>query len=477
MRWLAIYLPLLPLQSLVLQDQGRLPLAVSETRGRQQRILLCNPAAADAGVSPGMPVSAARVLADELRVFARDARREDTALQGLALWAGRFSSQVSLVPPAGLLLELGGSLRLFGGVAKLLPLIRSGLDDLGYRARLCLAPTAAGALLLAQSGKQGVVGNLQELRQALALVPLRRLSLDEQQLRALEAIGLTCLGELLRLPRDGLGRRLGREFMDYLQRLLGHAADPRRLFQPPERFRRRLQLPAEVADSDALMFAARRLILELCGFLTARQAGAQCLRWLLHHAEGAPSGFYLGLLSPQREPERLQQLLGARLERLTLSAPVQAVSLQVNDVQPLAGRPLALFDSPTQAPESGAQLLERLRARLGQGVVSGIRLLPDHRPEKAWCPCPPGRAWTGRAMAGRPLWLLAVPLPLEQRHGRPWRGGRLTLEPERERIESGWWDGQPVARDYFVAHSRQGEVLWIYRELHGHRCWYLHGLF
>jgi protein ImuB len=66
---------------------------------------------------------------------------------------------------------------------------------------------------------------------------------------------------------------------------------------------------------------------------------------------------------------------------------------------------------------------------------------------------------------------------LELQDGHPCRDGMLTLECDRERIESGWWDGRDVARDYYVACDRQGARLWIYRELTGARRWLLHGIF
>ena len=46
-----------------------------------------------------------------------------------------------------------------------------------------------------------------------------------------------------------------------------------------------------------------------------------------------------------------------------------------------------------------------------------------------------------------------------------------------ERIETGWWDGQPARRDYFIARNSLGEVVWIYRELAQPGNWYLHGHF
>jgi protein ImuB len=45
-----------------------------------------------------------------------------------------------------------------------------------------------------------------------------------------------------------------------------------------------------------------------------------------------------------------------------------------------------------------------------------------------------------------------------------------------ERVESGWWDGADVARDYFLAETPGGERLWVYRDRRS-RDWFLHGLF
>ena len=56
-------------------------------------------------------------------------------------------------------------------------------------------------------------------------------------------------------------------------------------------------------------------------------------------------------------------------------------------------------------------------------------------------------------------------------------GGSLELEHGMERIESGWWDGADVARDYFVARNGQGERYWVFRDLPQARQWWLHGVF
>ena len=57
----------------------------------------------------------------------------------------------------------------------------------------------------------------------------------------------------------------------------------------------------------------------------------------------------------------------------------------------------------------------------------------------------------------------------------PHDDGRLELLAGPERIESGWWDGGEVARDYFIARAPSSALLWIFRARGGG--WYLHGLF
>ena len=56
------------------------------------------------------------------------------------------------------------------------------------------------------------------------------------------------------------------------------------------------------------------------------------------------------------------------------------------------------------------------------------------------------------------------------------RWERLEISPHFERIESGWWDGEDLRRDYHVARGASGVRYWVYRE-HGTRDWFIHGIF
>ncbi|MCU0767105.1 MAG: DNA polymerase Y family protein [Gammaproteobacteria bacterium] len=470
-QWLALHLPWLPLD--LLGDGVGAPLVVTERVGGRTVVRLANAAARRQGVVPGLGLGGARALCAGLGVRERDPAREREAVGRLAGWAWQFTSQVSLEADA-LLLEVGRSRRLFGGTEALLRRIREGLDALGFRCVAFVAPTAEGALVLARHGVAGGAWDIDDLRRQLAALPLAGLPIDERARRALHDAGLRRLGQVLALPRPELGRRAGTTLLDWIDRLLGAAPDPRPPFEPPASYRGRLELAAEVGTTEALLFPARRLLHELAGFLAGRQLGAARLDWRLAHAGRPPTCFGIGLAGPGRDAEGFLALLRERLQRLALPAPVREIALAAEDLVPFAGRPLALLDGRVVDRCSG--LLERLRARLGEDAVSGYRLVADHRPERSYAICAPGEASAGLRFPARPLWLLPEAEPMAVRDGRPWRGGPLDLAGERERIASGWWDDGGVARDYFVAVTPAGERLWVYRDLATGR-WFLHGLF
>ena len=82
----------------------------------------------------------------------------------------------------------------------------------------------------------------------------------------------------------------------------------------------------------------------------------------------------------------------------------------------------------------------------------------------------------------RPAWLLESPIKLLMRGERPFYGSPLRTVSSGERVEAGWFQGDPVTRDYFIAEAGDNICYWIYRERIGavdedEPRWYLHGLF
>ncbi|MCP5141973.1 MAG: DNA polymerase Y family protein [Chromatiales bacterium] len=467
MLWLALHFPLLPLEALTRGEDGARPLALEVAR----RLRLVNATAREAGVRADMSINAALALAPDLRVLARREADEERALHGLATWALQFSPQISLVEGEGMLLEIGASLRLFGGLDALLDTIRAGVPTLGFSVRDAVAPTPAAAWMGAWLGVPLRIDSSDRLTAALAGLDVSALRLSAKQESRLRGMGLHRLGQLLRLPRAGLARRIGTDALDHLDRALGRKADPRPGWQPPAVFESTLDLPVEVEGGAPLRFALHRLVLELAGFLRGADAGAGVLDLHFHHRELAATPLTLRLLTPGRDVEHLEGLITTRLERTRLPAPVLAVTLRCDDVRSFETRAGDLFGLRRGPDELMPALIERLRARLGDGQVHGLRAVADHRPERAWHGVDGKQGGEGRSR--RPLWLLVEARPVDTR--------RLRRLAGPERIETGWWDGDPIARDYFVAQTRDGRRLWIYQARTGSGPdagnWYLHGLF
>jgi protein ImuB len=293
--------------------------------------------------------------------------------------------------------------------------------------------------------------------------------------RLVADIGLHSIGQCLQLPRAELARRAGPVLLRLFDRLLAQAPDPREQWQPPQRFVQRIELPAEIGQHTALLFPARRLLVGLCGFLRGRGVATQYLQWCLLHRECAPTCFEQGLLAPSRDADYILEMLRERIERVQLAQPVVALELRVDDCLPFEERSDSLL--PGLGVSRDQRLLERLRSRLGERQVLGLCHVPDHRPERAWRFCTPGATGTVATAAVRqPPWLLPEPRLLRMVEDGPDYGGPLQLRSMPRRIESGWWDGFDIARDYFVALSAEGERLWVFRDRRSGQ-WFLHGLF
>ncbi len=482
-----------------------LPLAALEAVSGMQRVVAVDALARAQGVMAGMALNAALALCPVLDARPRDPRREQALLVRLAELALNFTPRVSLEPPDGLLLEVRGSLGLFGGTG---PLVRALGEQrcvaLGLTPWLAMAPTPLAALALARTGHPHQVTGGEHFVGVLAPLPLAVLRWPPRALERLASMGVHTLGAVLRLPRAGFARRFGREALEALDRLLGRRAEPRRAFIARERFRARCEPSFELTAHDAILRYLGPLLDDLEAFLRSRQAAITALHLRLQHRarhDGGPvlTRCTLRLAAPEFVALRFAALLAEHLARIALPAPVIRCELRSGELLPFAAASAALWRPGEQGGGVGHEspaFIEQLRARLGADAVYGLCLVPEHRPEHAWRVTEPalGAACTGGRRGGRgaryiaraasraspfvhaghlrrPLWLLRSPEPL------PCALQSLQLLEGPERIETGWWDGRDVARDYYIARDATGAELWVFRERLAPHGWFLHGMF
>jgi len=386
------------------------------------------------------------------------------------------------------LVDVSASLRLFGGIRPVRRMARRVARAIGVTATISVAPTGQAAWLLARY-RGGVALSHASLSRALAGLPVSLPTPARRHLEWLTGIGCETVGQLMRLPRAGLKKRCGTALLDVLDRANGVAPEVYEWYEAPSTFQARVELPDRIEYAEACLFAARRLVVQLTGWLSQKQLAVTRISLLLEHERGReaiePTSITVSLAEPTWREEHLMRLLNERLRRVELAAAVIALQLVVQEVKEAELASDSLFPEPGGTAADHARLLELLVARLGAENVLKPAPVTDHRPEVAarWVPVTDKIKYFAPATdTPRPAWLLQSPIQLLMRGERPFYGSPLRTVSSGERVEAGWFQGEPVTRDYFVAEADDHICYWIYLERIGavdedEPRWYLHGLF
>ncbi len=425
------------------------------------------------------------------------------------LQALRFTPHVAQVQ-ALLLLEVAASERLFGG--------RRALLNQFFRVNGVLAriPWQQASSSLSAMGLLRCQG-LGLARPALVPdgLPLSTLDAAQAHVATLERMGVRTWGQLRALPRDGVARRFGAALLDALDQAWGQRPERHTWLALPSRFDERMDLPATAHGIEGLAGTLTRLLALLRLWLVARQLGVLRLqlRWVhdLKRLDGIElpphAGLALHTAEPTQDLAHLRRLLDERLGRTTLAAPVRSLRLLAVEAVPWAGASRSFLPEDNRPGDKLHQLVERLGARLGTQRVQRLQPQADHRPEcqQRWVDAQVNTqvgaqpaSFTADALY--PPWLLPQPLPLQVHHEVPQYGGPLQRLARLHRVEAAWWEapackaawqshpgagsdagrqpadnaGQPALRDYFIAHSPEKGLVWVYRERFQ---WFLHGIY
>jgi len=382
---------------------------------------------------------------------------------------------------------------------------------------------------------------------SLAGLPAAALRLDAAVTAQLQDVGIETIGGVARLPRKSLASRFSPQLLQRLAEFTGERAEPLvvpcsgELPTAAETF----DFPLLLRDTllDDLIAVIERLLQACVAPLAAEGKGVMALQVRLERGasvealvEGreacAPAVIDIGVFQPTASARHLAELVRLRMARMRLPREIEGIVVEVVSAGAAECRQRTLFGEATGASASQvAMLMDRLAGRLGRGAVFEPKPVADAQPEHAWAAVPPmaravrSRArpvrdqrpiWaTARSAAHqRPIWLLPMPLRLEAvsvvdavdaTAGPPVRF-RLTaasasrIDSDRwagigtqphdvvrahgpERIETAWWRGPTVRRDYYVVETSSGNRYWIFRRLRGGAAgraegeWFVHGVF
>jgi protein ImuB len=454
------------------------------------RVVDCSLPAAALGVRPGMTLVQAQAVAPEATTVVDDLARDAQVWHDVLDALDAASPLVQDDGWGRALLEMHG---IEGGATGWLDAVRGALAGFDLPVRLGLGPSPFVAHAAATLGEGICTGDPAAF---VAPLSLELLDCGPEICERLRLLGITTLGDLAALPHGPFVRRFGPQAATWHDRARGIDRRPLRPRPRDLRIDRRLYGEGDAASEEAVLFALRTLVGTVVDDLGSAGKRAGRLVLTLECENGDLRELSVRVAQPTALPATLFDLLRARLEGITLDAPVTGLRLLAEGLES-GGVPIALFAAGDPDPDALGIVLARIEAALGEGHALRPQLAEAARDERratmqpftleplvtrTWSALAPSVALPATAtLQFRTL----TPQPVAVRviGGRP----RFVGTPEAEvldcagpwRIDEGWWaaatgSSERVARDEYDVLLADGALVRIAREAHG---WHIRGVY
>lgn len=477
-----------------------------EKVGGALRLAAVDPAAARAGLTPGLTLADARARTPRLRTLVHRPEADAVLLIQVMEDFGRFTPMIAEDWPHGLMLDVTGCAHLFGGEVGLVRAAHQRAGRIGLTVKSALASTPQAARALARFGPGGQFAAGED-RRAVRGLPVAALELPERDVQALQRAGLKRIADLDDRPRAPLAARFGTDFPARLARVLGDEDVRITPYRPaPPIVVDRVFFEPILTDTDVERVLSD-LLVDAADRLDQAGQGGRAFEAGFYRVDGQVRRIVVRTGRATRDVEAMLRLFRERLA--ALSNPLDPgfgfdqIRLSVLEVQKLAPAQRGL-DGDRPDGEDLSRLIDRLTARLGPEAVLRFEPLGSHIPERASRMVPaaaaaavtgPDQAWPERIPGDpplRPLQMFDPPQPVETLaevpDGSPlrfrWRRvlHEVALAEGPERIGGEWWRApDQKTRDYYRVEDREGRRFWLFRQgLYGETGeprWFVHGLF
>ncbi len=484
------------------------PLVLIHTIANRQLIVAASNEALAASIRVGMTLTEAKALCTNLVYEEHDATRDAKSLEALARWMMRFTPCVSLNlqfsienfqlkidsedhQPDAIFLDLTGCERVFGGISNIVRDVMAALRSFYITSSVAVAPTPGGAWAAASFGESGAIIPQENLRAALAPLPVAALRLSADIVQSLYHLGLETIGHVLKLPRDDLPARFGPTLLLRLDQALGEAMEPLVPLQHHIPIEASMEFDGVVESLEAIWIVFKKLLSEIVAELLKRGCGARQLEVEFRRAYSPMLSKTILLSRASRNIVNLFDLLRCAMETLQADIEFIGISLRVPIFERISEDQTAYTEDDRVGEAEVDHLIARLCTRLGEDVVIQPELVESHVPERSWhglltrasrkTPVE-NRDHIRPLQLHEPAEIHVMVAPSDDRDGRPilFRNGREVHQLAHvigpERIAGEWWRGHNRTRDYFDVEGADGKRFWVFRVNETHR-WFLHGTF
>ncbi|HJP87526.1 MAG TPA: hypothetical protein VJ850_00620 [Candidatus Limnocylindrales bacterium] len=370
-------------------------------------MLDADPLARALGVRRGMPLGSAHRLAPEATFLdatpEADRTELEAAFERLAAFSPAIAGTAEPTDVAFGLLEaqIDGLEGLWGPEPALAERVTTALEEpLAGRPRAGIAGTRFAATVAALAAQPGELVSVPPRMEApfLAPLPVSLLTSDADIRARLRRFGLRQIGQVAELASSALVARFGEEGARIGMRARGEEVDPFRPRHAPERLLLGLPIEPAVADLEAIRFVLRRLAVALGTSLATRGLAAEQGRLRLHldlafAKAGTPEQLEVETRFPEptADPEAIERLLLAKLERTPPPAAVERLELELSGASAAAGQQLPLFVPQALHGARLAWQLARLALTYGEDRIRRVEVIDSEAPL-------PERRWTWRGV-------------------------------------------------------------------------------
>jgi len=467
--WLYLHFPNLQLDALLQHnpESNMHTQAYVILNEQSNQVCQLNHSAYQAGIRLNMGLGTAAMLNGDLQVIAYQEKITTNRLNDIAQSLYLVTSDICFFDNNGLLLRVHNMLNLYGNLSSYWQVVQQQLSQQQVNFHYATGHSPLAAKLLAITSWDQVTDNVDIIKQAIHSTPLQHTDLTPKAVEKLKRVGVHTIQALLKIPLADIAKRFDIEIATYIGKLTAQITHPVSFFHPKKTFDRFIELLYDIENIQVLQAPLGQLLQNLEQFLKIRDLLTQTLVFTLRQRD--EKSIELKIHSQQGEylAKSWAVLISLKLENITLSAPVFAIQLIVEDTYIRTPEKGDLFTGK-QGRLSRLQLISLLQAKLGEEAVTTPTLTNDYRPEQAIQK--PKRLVKAiqpfQLYALRPSFLLTHPQHLQE---------KVTIAYGPERIETGWWDTKPIIRDYFIARNQLGQWYWVFKT--PENGWYIHGVF
>lgn len=478
--WLYLYFPKLLLQIIA---GDRIEKEACILLDANSKVLLANRKALLLGVEPG--VSKDFVPKDIIKCFVRDEILERERLFLLLKCVSGFSSiLVNEWETEGLALEIGKSKRLFGSLENLVSRLSFELKKINFFFSYSVTPVKLASMVLSKDFRKSIILEKNALASVLNAISIDHISINLPDLHCLNDIGIKNLGDYKKLPLKGLHERLPINVINLIDELYGELILSNKSYLLQRNFHQSLDFIEPSSSANIIFYYVKIILSQLKIFLAERALITNCVKIFLT-GNNFKKNVGVSFSKPSRNVDLILSHIENKFSSIKLESEINQIAIKVdlNDCRKI-NQNGDLWGDNYFLNSSYDQVVEKVKASFGGKSLFSLSCNFSHVPEKKYKKnyllvgnkSAKKHCCKMESISGRPLWLLEVPRKLIFKNGKIYLNGYITIVSERERIVTGWWQSE-IARDYFIAITKNHLKIWVYKEINSEQNWYLHGIF